>query len=487
MISEERRKEMKSIIWFGLLAVGLVGVAFADAQKRVVEGGIEKFVAGRTPEEARASGDAAYGRSVSDEIICVDEAMTLADLNRRELKPGTRVLFKRGGVWRGQIVAQSGKPGHPIVYGAYGEGPNPCIQPSYARNREGDWREVKSKGEKGKSVEGLWIAETGAAADIGNVIFDGGAEGCAIKRQRLEELKSELDFYCDPKTFAVYLKSTVNPAMRFKSIELCEKIHCVDETWAHDVVYEGLHFRYSAAHGIGGSNTKRITVRGCDISWIGGGYLYYDKKGNGVRYGNGIEFWSAAEGHLVESNRVWECWDAGLTNQSSEDDVVQKDIIWRGNEVWNCEYSYEYWQQGANAQTWNVSVENNICRDAGKGWGHKQRWNPNAAHLMFYDTTAETRGFVVKNNVFSRSEDCLFRLFNDWWKNLTFADNKWIAATEPVCRYHGRPTKDLVYKYPDRLDQMHDDNLAEIQSQGSGARVFKADEIDAFLKLMEAK
>ena len=37
------------------------------------------------------------------------------------------------------------------------------------------------------------------------------------------------------------------------------------------------------------------------------------------------------------------------------------------------------------------------------------------------------------------------------------------------------------------LDRMHDDNLAEIQSQGSGARVFKADEIDAFLKFMEAK
>ena len=106
---------------------------------------------------------------------------------------------------------------------------------------------------------------------------------------------------------------------------------------------------------------------------------------------------------------------------------------------------------------------------------------------MFYDTTAETKGFVVKDNVFSRSADCLFRLFNDWRKNLTFADNKWIAGKELICRYHGRPTKDLIYKYPDRLDQMHDDNLIEIQSQGSGARVFKADEIDAFLKFMEAK
>ena len=450
----------------------------ANAQKRVVEGGIEKFTAGRTPEEAKASGEAAYERPVSDEVIYVDETMTLADLNRRELNPGTKVLFKRGGVWRGQIVAQSGKPGHPIMYGAYGEGPKPCIQPSYDASNATRWKNT-----------GVWVweFEVGAENDIGNVIFDGGGKGCAVKRQALARLSDQLNYCYEKETRTVVMLSADNPATRFKSIELCEKIHCVDETWAHDVVYEGLHFRYSAAHGIGGSNTKRITIRNCDISWIGGGYLYYDKKDNGVRYGNGIEFWSAAEGHLVESNRVWECWDAGLTNQSSEDNVLQKDIVWRGNEVWNCEYSFEYWQQGVNARTENVRFENNICRDAGKGWGHRQRWNPNAAHLMFYDTTAETKGFVVRNNVFSRSEDCLFRLFNDWRRNLTLAGNKWVAEKEPICRYHGRPTRDLIYKYPDRLDQMHDDNLTEIQSQGLGARIFKADGLDAFLKFMEAK
>ena len=303
-----------------------------NEQKRVVEGGIEKFTAGRTPEEAKASGEAAYGRPVSDEVVYVDESVTLADLNRRELEPGMKVLFKRGGVWRGQIVAQSGKPGHPIVYGAYGEGPKPCIQPSYDGADAAKWKKIGYC---------LWQIDVGAGNDIGNVIMNRGGEDapapntCCFKRQTLAELKNDLDFCCEKGTWIVTMRSAANPARRFKSIELCEKIHCVDETWAHDVVYEGLHFRYSAAHGIGGSNTKRITIRGCDISWIGGGYLYYDKKDNGVRYGNGIEFWSAAEGHVVESNRVWECWDAGLTNQSSEDNVLQKDVIWRGNEVWN--------------------------------------------------------------------------------------------------------------------------------------------------------
>jgi alpha-galactosidase len=252
----------------------------------------------------------------------------------------------------------------------------------------------------------------------------------------------------------------------------------------HDVVYDGLALRYTAAHGIGGANVKRITVRDCDISWIGGGYLYFDNAGRGVRYGNGIEFWANCEDVLVVSNRLWECYDAGLTNQSNEDGAVQRNIVWRGNEVWNCEYSYEYWQQGEGAKTARVIIEDNVFRDAGKGWGHRQRWNPNAAHLMFYDTTAATQGFVVRRNKFLRSENVLFRLFNDWRASMDFKDNEWVTGGEPICRYHGRPTRDLVYKYPDRLDCMHDDNLSEIESQGAGARVFAADELDGFLSFL---
>lgn len=86
----------------------------------------------------------------------------------------------------------------------------------------------------------------------------------------------------------------------------------------------------------------------------------------------------------------------------------------------------------------------------------------------------------MENNVFSRSADTLFRFFNDWRARLTMRNNLWRADKESLCRFHGRPTEKLVYRYPDRLDQIHDDNLTEIQSQGSGARVFGANELDAF-------
>ena len=444
----------------------------------VEEAGMKKFKVGRHPAMSAAEAEAAYKRPASGKVWNVTRAMSLDEVNTLEVMPGDKVLFECGGVWRGQLLPRSGKPGHPVVYGAFGEGAKPVIEASWDKSGVGDWREA----------DGLWVAEAGASADIGNIIFDHGANGCAFKKCFLKDVKDDLDFWCDPKTFAVHVKSDANPATRFKSIELCEKKHCINEAKMHDVVYDGLHLRYTAAHGIGGDSVKRITVRNCDISWIGGGYLYYDKKGNGVRYGNGIEFWANCEDVLVESNRVWECWDAGLTNQSNKDGAVQRNIVWRGNEVWNCEYSYEYWQQGVAARTENVLVENNIFRDAGKGWGHSQRWNPNAAHLMFYDTTAQTAGFVVRGNLFSRSENTLFRLFNDWRKSMTVADNRWVAGSESICRFHGRPTEGLVYKYPDRLDQMHDDNLAEIESQTiSQPRVFEADELEPFLRFIGSR
>ena len=217
----------------------------------------------------------------------------------------------------------------------------------------------------------------------------------------------------------------------------------------------------------------RAEIRGCTVSWIGGGVLYRDDLGNGVRYGNGVELWGGAEDVVVEDCDVSQCWDAGLTNQSNEPGSVQRNILWRANRVRDCEYSYEFWQQGGGGSASDVRLEDNVFEDAGGGWGHAQRWNPNAAHLMLYDTTVTTPGFAFRRNVFRRSADVLARVFNDWSGQAVFAGNAWErGGAEPVCRFHGRPRSGLRHLYPDRLDRVHCDDAAEIESQGSGGRVF---------------
>ncbi len=54
---------------------------------------------------------------------------TLAAVNALALKPGDRVLFKRGETWTGTtlVVPASGKPGQPITFAAYGTGAQPIL------------------------------------------------------------------------------------------------------------------------------------------------------------------------------------------------------------------------------------------------------------------------------------------------------------------------------------------------------------------------
>lgn len=382
---------------------------------------------------------------------------SLEKVNSTALGYADTVRFRAGDIFRGHLEPQSGRSGENVVYTSFGEGVKPVFEPSWDASSPQDWVKVGRK---------LWKCEKPSRHELGNIIFNHGAKGCARKVDKPEQLgRRDLNFCWVEADKAVYLVSRRNPGKRFSSIELAEKQHIIVQSNCHDLVYDGLWLRYGAAHGIAGGTVSHIVVRNCDISWIGGSTLYYDDGGRGVRYGNGIEFWGNANDILVENCRVWECWDAALTNQSNVVGAVQKNITYRNNEIWNSEYSYEYWQQGDGARTENIVFENNSCRNAGYGWGHTQRWNPNAGHLMFYDTTAETEGFYIRNNRFERTKNCGIRLFNAWYPHITAQDNVWKIPRHWLIRYHGRPTSDLQYKYPDHLDRIHDDNEAEIQSQ----------------------
>ena len=448
----------------------------SSESQRIVEAGISKAPSGRLPEVAEAEAAAAYRRAPTDKVFRIEPGMSLDEVNALDIAPGATVLFRRGGIWRGHLRVRSGIPGHPVRYGAWGEGPKPVIQPSHDLGDPAMWTQEPN---------GIWSADTGATADVGNVILNEGDDGCLFKRGSRDELLRDRDFWYAPSTHRVLVRSEFgNPATRWRSLEAAEKRHGFDQGAAHDVVYEGLAVRFGAAHGFGGGGTQRIEILGCDVTWIGGGYLYTDDLGNGVRYGNGIELWGGAEDVRVEGCRVRQCWDAGLTNQSSMPGSVERNIVWHGNEVTECEYSYEFWQQGDGAAATDVVLEDNVFLNAGS-WGHTQRWNPNAAHLMFYDTTVPTPGFAVRNNRFSRSADVLARIFNDWRGQAAFTGNVWESAGEPVCRYHGRPRGVLQYHYPDRLDRIHNDDQAEIEAPGSGATVFAGD-ADGFRRFQSA-
>ncbi len=299
-------------------------------------------------------------------------------------------------------------------------------------------------------------------SDVGNIIFDHGQyqklHRCGIKKWSLAELQEPGQYWYDPSEKRVHLRWNGNPARECRSIELALREMIISQGGCHDVLYENLAVAYGAAHGFGGGNTERLTIRNCDIYYIGGGLQFTRPDGKPVRFGNGIEFWGSCNGNLVENNRLWEIYDAALTNQgngiSKHNSSWQKNLIYRGNKVWNSEYSFEYWNRGTFAVSENIVFENNICWNAGKGWAHGQRPDPIGCHCMFSTNTAPSKNIVVRRNIFDEATECsiCFRgtTTRPWQEYLTLDENQYYQSDAMLIKWFD---KDVFKK----------DELARIQ------------------------
>jgi hypothetical protein len=270
--------------------------------------------------------------------------------------------------------------------------------------------------------------------DVGNIIFDHG-RAWGVKKWDSADLLAERDYWYDRQAHRVELFLEENPARRFKSIELALREHIILQSGRSYVTYENLDVRYGAAHGIGGGSTHHIVVRDCDFSWIGGGHQFTRPDGVPVRFGNGVEFWGSAHDCVVERCRLWEIYDAALTNQNSGAVAQQYNLVYRHNLIWNCEYSFEYWNAPEASQTHHVYFEHNTCYGAGHGWGHSQRPDPAGRHLCFYTNRAQTHDLYIRNNIFCHATNVAFDAL--WWKPETVAERQVICLDHNCWRQPG--------------------------------------------------
>jgi len=275
------------------------------------------------------------------------------------------------------------------------------------------------------------------SVDVGNIIFDHG-KVCGWKKWSVEQLDKPYDYYYEGSSKRVFLYASANPATLHESIELAMTRHVINQGNAHHVVYDGLAVKYGAAHGFGGGNTHHLVIRNCDLGYIGGGHQHTRPDGTPVRYGNAIEFWGAAHDNLVEGCRIWEVYDAALTNQGRGPSSKQVNITYRNNLIRNSEYSFEYWNNPRTALTKNIRFVNNTCVNAGTVWSHAQRPDPNGSHLMFYSNTAVTSGIEVKYNVFFNVSDWGSR-YSSGWKPLPEMDyNLWFSKAGVMVNWFGK-------------------------------------------------
>ncbi len=359
---------------------------------------------------------------------------SLDRVNAAPLRPGDTVRFRRGGRWRGSLVPVSGDETSPVTYTSFGEGEKPLMLGSLPRSRPQDWVQVSEKIWATLPME-YQVSPPVANAilvDVGNIIFDEGAV-CGWKKWSLDSLKKPYDYFYERSSQRVYLYSEAAPTSRHRSIELAMARHVVNQGGKHHVIYDGLAIKYGAAHGFGGGNTHHLVIRNCDLAYIGGAHQFTRPDGKPVRYGNGIEFWGAAHENLVEGCRLWQIYDAALTNQGSGPESKEINITYRNNLIRNAEYSFEYWNNPETAVTQNIHFINNTCIDAGVVWSHEQRPDRNGSHLMFYRNTAATSGIEVKYNIFYNATEWGSR-YSAGWKVLPEMDyNLWFSKTGISC------------------------------------------------------
>lgn len=262
--------------------------------------------------------------------------------------------------------------------------------------------------------------------DIGNIIFNQG-ESCGVKVWTEQQLSIDKSgstpvwipeqkqgrFWYDATNKKVKIYSLSNPANYYNNIELARKDSIVHANSGHYITFENLSLRNGAGHGFYFYEVHHINVKNSDVSFIGGGFQYYRGDGLPVRFGNGIEIWNNANNCLIEGCKIWEIYDAGLTNQGTEN-INQSNIYYRNNIVWNSECSYEFFL-GTGSVVNNIYVENNTFVNAGLGWGQWQRTDcRNGRHLRLSSNLGETDNFFVRNNILTEAtESCMQMVYPD--------------------------------------------------------------------------
>ncbi|MBQ4612654.1 MAG: right-handed parallel beta-helix repeat-containing protein [Clostridia bacterium] len=329
------------------------------------------------------------------------------------------VLFERGGVWRGGIRARSC-----TTYSAYGEGEKPRIYGSPKNfadeslwtpdeTRENVWK-LSLADWKGK-FDGAFInVRDHRPNDAGNVIFID-AQGEVVmcgKNHENDDIEKDFDFHHDTENGVLYLwLSGDNPAKQYPQIEIVPNyaiFRCLEHH--HHITIDNLCLLY-ANFGVSCSHTAHhITVRGCEIGWIGGCFV-----GRRERYGNGIELYGDCNDILIEDNWIYQCFDAGYSNQGRTRHETrirfwQRDVMVQNNLIEKCCYNLEIWI-GRHDLMRDCVYRDNILRFAGYNFERFNRYGSSlrcASHGCFMYSRKPLINVLIMDNLMDYSYRHMF-------------------------------------------------------------------------------
>lgn len=319
------------------------------------------------------------------------QTISMVNAMKGSIPKGAVVLFERGGVYRGSLKLKSD-----CSYGAYGTGPKPCLYGSkknYAD--ESLWKKSKSK----KNAWEIKVDED----EVGNIVFDHGKKVAVKVAPGAKELK-DYTFVFNKGTLTLYISE--NPAKLYSDIEISGHDYIIDGHTVNNVVIENLCVKYCSSIGISlsafdNNPCKNIVIRNCEVGYIGGG-----DAGDGIPIGNGIQFWAGIKGGVIENCWVYECLDAGLTNQGWQ--CTQREVTFKNNLIEYCVYPIEVFVQSAGAIE-NCLYTGNLLRFAGYGWSDPttrrgEDWaGSDVASANFWGTNTNVGRYKATNVVFENN------------------------------------------------------------------------------------
>ncbi len=448
---------------------------------------------------------------------------TLTRVNSMTFAVGSAVLFERGGLWRGCLIARAG-----VTYSAYGEGAKPRIYGS-PENGSGahKWRLLEG-------TDNIWVYYK-EMNEIGSIVFDEGTDNerfgyklyysvdTATKEYYYyykpygklvfpEALRQDLYFFIAPhkaylengcpdildfaNTGRLYLRCDAgNPGEVFSSIEFCAlaKQEVGASTYGHivsvpcnwdgaPITVDNLSLKFGAVHGVGGGDNRGLTVTNCEIGWIGGAVFRWIPSGDGFykteALGNAVEVTRNCVDFTVADNWIYQCYDTGITNQSSyRPEREVRNLRYARNLVEYTSMCMEIWLGGDNAMPEgfgmrDVTVEENILRFIGYGIS-TQRPNFVVGGAVFQSAWGLGKpnnpayDYILKNNVFYLTADECQMLYlvagkAEWLPKLdgnTYVD----VCGRRMGRYHAKTPQEYQMAYADHFsDYTFDDAGADV-------------------------
>jgi hypothetical protein len=392
---------------------------------------------------------------------------SLTQVNNAALGPNTSVRFKRGGVWRGQLIMQGGSSAGGLYYDAYGTGPLPVLMGSVSADNPPGWTpnpymKWAPSGTGGWTNVGGNIWKSNAtfaplsgfpngqpynnANDVGNIIYNPtpttiatGVEGMTGSpsagtgqlTNNTSVLTSPGMWLFNTNDYHVYVYSTTNPDTAFPNLELAINTNIVELKNTSYAYLQNFAIKYGAGSGVYSSNNaSHVTLRDLQISYIGGGNL----GGGGIRYGDAIAFFGNADNDLVERVKAWEIYDGGPNNQGDSPNLTVNNITYRNNIVVNAITPFPMFYNGVANNVSNIFVENNTFVGT-NSWSVNQRTNGNQQFGLYLPLGGNPAisNIVFENNVFFDFAGCAIVIgsYTQWQGLMTMDYNDWLSSRGP--------------------------------------------------------